>query len=75
MSDLNPKKRSWVIDLILILLIIGLGYLVYTMIWGDLNGLINRLGSENISNIFDSIAGSVGAIGKGLKDSFGRMAP
>lgn len=75
MSDLNPKKRSWVVDLILILLIIGLGYLVYTLIWGDPNGLIGRLGSENVSNIFDSIAESVGAIGKGIQNSFSRMAP
>jgi hypothetical protein len=75
MSASNNKKRSWMIDLILIVLIIGLGYLVYTLIWGDWNGVISRLGSGDISNIFDSITGNVGAIGKGIRDSFGRMAP
>ena len=75
MSASNNKKRSWMIDLILILLIIGLGYLVYTLIWGDWNGLINRLDSGDISNIFDGIAGNVGEIGKGIGDSFGRMVP
>ena len=75
MSASNNKKRSWIIDLILVLLIISLGYVVYTLIWGDWGGLISRLGSGDISNIFDGIAGNVGAIGRGLKDSFGRMAP
>jgi hypothetical protein len=75
MSAVNDKKRSWLIDLILILLIIGLGYLVYTLIWGDWGGLISRLGGGDISNIFDGIIGSVGAIGQGLRDSFSRMAP
>ena len=75
MSASNNKKRSWVIDLILVLLIIGLGYLVYTLFWGDWHGLVSRLGSGDISNIFDGIAGNVGSIGEGLKDSFGRMAP
>jgi hypothetical protein len=75
MSASNEKKRSWIIDLILIVLIIGLGYVVYTIFWGDWNGLINRLGSGDISNIFDGITGNVGAIGKGIRNSFGRMAP
>jgi hypothetical protein len=75
MSASNNKKRSWMIDLILILLIIGLGYVLYTIFWGDWNGLISRLGSGDISNIFDGITGNAGAIGKGLKDSFGRMVP
>ena len=75
MSASNNKKRSWVIDLILIVLIVGLGYIVYTLIWGDLGGVISRLGSGDISNIFDGIAGNVGTIGSGLKDTFGRMVP
>jgi hypothetical protein len=75
MSASNNKKRSWMVDLILILLIVGLGYIVYTLFWGDWHGLISRLGSGDISNIFDGITGNVGAIGEGLKDSFGRMVP
>ena len=75
MSASNNNKRSWVIDLILILLIIGLGYIVYTMIWGDWGGLISRMGGGGVPNIFDSIAGNVGAIGQGLKDTFRGMVP
>ena len=63
------------IDLILIVAILGLGYIVYSLFWGDWDGIISRLGSGDISNIFDGIAGNVGAIGQGLKDSFGRIAP
>ncbi|MFN2236804.1 MAG: hypothetical protein ACK2U1_21455 [Anaerolineales bacterium] len=75
MSASDNKKRSWLIDLILILLIIGLGYLVYTLVWGDGNGVISRLGNGSSPNIIDGIIESVGAIGQGLRDSFGRMAP
>ena len=75
MSGSNKKKRSWIIDLILILLIIRLGYFVYTMIWGDWTGLIGRLGYEGNPNIFDGVVGSVGAIGRGLNDMFGSVRP
>jgi hypothetical protein len=75
MSASNDKKRSWMIDLILILLIVVLGYIVYTLFWGDGHGLISRLGSGDISTIFDGIVGNVGAIGDGIKDSFGRIVP
>ena len=75
MSASNQKKRSWIVDVILILLIIGLGYVVYILIWGDAGGIISRLGRGDVSNIFDGITGNVGAIGQGLKDSFGRIVP
>ena len=75
MSALNKKKRPWIIDLILILLIIGLGYFVYTMIWGDWGGLISRLGNKGNSNIIDGIAGNVGSIGQGLRDMLGGAGP
>ena len=42
---------------------------------GDGSGIISRQGSGDNSNIFDGITGNVGALGKGIRDSFGRIAP
>ena len=74
MSGSNKKKRPWVIDLILVLLIISLGYVLYTLVGGDWNP-INQMGSAGDPGPFGGVAESVGAFGRGLRDMFGSITP
>jgi hypothetical protein len=67
MEDPGKKKRSWIVDVILILLIIILAYVLYTFVgggWtpGDMAG---------DADIFKPIA----EFGQGLRDMFGKMVP
>jgi hypothetical protein len=65
------KKRNRIIDLILILLVIILGFFLYTLIGNEwtLSGSSGDLGP------FEQIANSMGAFGRNLSAMFGRMLP
>jgi hypothetical protein len=74
-SPQNNEKLPRIIDLILVILIIGLGFIVYLMIWGDWTGLMNRLGYSGGSDIIAGVVESVDAFGNDLRDMLGGMLP
>ena len=74
MKDPGKKRRSWIVDVILVILLIILGYFLYTLVGGNWNP-INQLGSPGDPGPFGGVADSVGAFGRGLRDMFGNMTP
>jgi hypothetical protein len=74
-SDPGNKRKISVLDVVLVLLIIALGYYLYTIIGGDL-AVLSRLGSSSGGQgPFEQIGESLGAFGEGLRDIFGDMVP
>ena len=67
----EKKRRSWIIDVILVVLVIGLGYFLYTVIGGELTA--SDVGGE--LGPFEQITESLGAFGRGIRNTFGRMVP
>jgi hypothetical protein len=75
MKDPADRRKSSIVDVILILAIIILAYVLYTMLGGDWTA-ITRLGSSSSNTgFFERIGESLGAFGQGLKDIFGNFAP
>jgi hypothetical protein len=74
MKEPGKRKRSWMVDGILILLVIILGYFLYSLVGGDWNA-ITQIGSPGDPGPFGDVAGSMGAFGRGLNDMFGNITP
>jgi hypothetical protein len=69
MQDPGKKERSWIIDLILIILVIILVYVLYRLVGGSLT-----LGDfSGGSDPFGQIAGGLRAIGESIREMFGNM--
>ena len=74
MKDPGNKKRNWIADVIIAIVIIILIYALYDLMGGSLSG-ITRLGSPGDPGPFGGVADSVGAFGQGLREMFGNVAP
>jgi hypothetical protein len=75
MKDPGNKRKITILDVILVLLILIVGYYLYTITGGDLSAL-SRLGnSSGGPGPFEQIGDSLAGFGKGLRGLFGNMVP
>ncbi len=70
----GKKRKNWIADAILVILLISLGYVLYTLVGGNWTA-ITQLGSAGDPGPFGQVAESVAAFGRGLRDVFGNIAP
>jgi len=75
MKDPGNRRKVSLLDVILFLSILIVGYYLYTIIGGDLAAL-SRLGSSGGgAGPFEQIGDSLAAFGEGLRGLFGNIVP
>jgi hypothetical protein len=71
MKEPRNKRRAPIIDVILVLLIIGLIFVLYTLVGGNLT--VNDISGG--SDPFGDIMANLNSIGKGIGRMFGNVTP
>ena len=71
MKDPEKRRRAPIIDMILVLLIIGLIYILYTLVGGNLTVSDMSGGSD----LFGGIKANLSSIGQGIGRMFGNFVP
>lgn len=73
MGDLGQRRGCAVSDILLIVLLVGLAYVVYTLLGGDLSNILTRLGGSGGEGPVEQVTNGLRALGEGIGDAFSNM--
>jgi hypothetical protein len=73
MSDPGQRRGCAASDILLVVLLVGLVYVVYRLLGGDLSTVMTRLGSSGGEGPVEQVTGSLRALGEGIGDAFSNM--
>ena len=72
MSDPGQRRGCAISNLLLVILLVGLVYVIYTLLGGDLSTL-TRIGSSSGEGPVAQVMNSLRAMGESISNSFSNM--
>ncbi|MCK4975642.1 MAG: hypothetical protein KAS36_01770 [Anaerolineales bacterium] len=73
MSDPGQRRGCAVSDILLVVLLVGLVYVVYTLLGGDLSSALTRLSNSGGAGPVEQVTGSMRALGESIGNAFSNM--
>ena len=73
MSDPGQKRGCAISDLILVVLLVGLAYVIYNLLGGDLSTLTRLGSSSGGGGPVEQVTNSLRAMGEGIGNAFSNM--